>query len=287
MPITTRAQLIIPEILQDAIRGEFQKVVALNGTGAAVVSPTLPGGLRGGDTVKVPYFGVLGELEDVNEGTPLTPQQLTMTSETATVRRSGRAFEITTWAQLAAAYADPYAEAARQLREAVTRRIDQALIDAALTTDLFVDVYSASNPRTIDYDVVVNARMAWGDEQGDIALLVVHSKVFGDLLKLKDSTGRPLVNTDATGAELPRFAGVPVRVSDRLPVSNDTPPKYTSLLVKRAALAAWYNGEPEVQTDRDILADTQIAAVHVYWVAHRYSRLPGGTRTGVVRIVTN
>lgn len=287
MPITTRAQLIIPEILQDAIRGEFQKVVALNGTGAAVVSPTLPGGLRGGDTVKVPYFGVLGELEDVAEGAPLTPQQLTMTSETATVRRSGRAFEITAWAQMAAAYADPYAEAARQLREAVTRRIDQALIDAAVTTDLVVDVYSATTPKTLDYDTVVNARLQWGDEQGDIALLVVHSKVFGDLLKLKDTTGRPLVNTDATGVELPRFAGIPVRVSDRLPVSADNPPKYTSLIVKRAALAAWYNGEPEVQTDKDILADTQIAAVHVYWVAHRYSRLPGGTRTGVVKIVTN
>lgn len=287
MPITTRSQLIIPEVLQDAIRGEFQKVVALNGTGAAVVSPTLPGGLRGGDTVKVPYFGVLGELEDVAEGTPLTPTALTMTSETATVQHSGKAFEITEWAQLAAAYADPYAEAARQLREAVTRRIDKALIDAAVTTTLVKDVYSAVSPRTLDYDVVIDAKLLWGDEQSDIALLVVHSKVFGDLLRLKDTTGRPLVNADATGADLPRFAGIPVRVSDRLPVSADDPPKYTSLIVKRGALAAWYGGEPEVQTDRDILVDSRIAAVHVYWVAHRYSRMPGSTRTGVVKIVTN
>jgi len=288
MPITVRTNLIIPEILQEAVRGEFAGVTALLNSGAAVVSPTLPESARGGDVLKVPYFGTIGEYEDVAEAAALTPANIVMTADTATVQHSGKAIEITQWAQLAAAYADPYAELARQLRVGFERRMDRALIDAANTTDLVHDVYSATTPRTLDWDVMVDARMKFGDEQEDIALLVVHSKVLGDLLKLKDDGGRPLLVNDLQAQDrIARFAGVPVKVSDRLAPEQTNPPKYTSLIIKRGALALWYNGSPEVQADRDVLRDTQVAAVHVYWIAHRYSRMPGSTRTGVVKIVHN
>ena len=288
MPITVRSNLIVPEILQEAVRGEFVGVTALLNSGAAAVSATLPESARGGDVLKVPYFGTIGEYEDVAEAVALTPANIVMTSETATVQHSGKAIEITQWAQIAAAYADPYAELARQLRVGFERRMDRALIDAANTTDLVHDVYSATTPRTLNWDVVVDARMRFGDEQEDLALLVVHSKVLGDLLKLKDGDGRPLLVNDLQAEDrVARFAGVPVKVSDRLAPESTNPPKYTSLLIKRNALALWYNGSPEVQADRDILRDTQVAAVHVYWIAHRYSRAPGSTRTGVVKVVHN
>jgi len=288
MPVTVRSNLIVPEILQEAVRGEFVGVTALLNSGAAAVSSTLPESARGGDVLKVPYFGTIGEYEDVAEAVALTPANIVMTSETATVQHSGKAIEITQWAQIAAAYADPYAELARQLRVGFERRMDRALIDAANTTDLVHDVYSATTPRTLNWDVVVDARMRFGDEQEDLALLVVHSKVLGDLLKLKDGDGRPLLVNDLQAEDrVARFAGVPVKVSDRLAPESTNPPKYTSLLIKRNALALWYNGSPEVQADRDILRDTQVAAVHVYWIAHRYSRAPGSTRTGVVKVVHN
>ena len=288
MPITVRSNLIVPEILQEAVRGEFVGVTALLNSGAAAVSATLPESARGGDVLKVPYFGTIGEYEDVAEAVALTPANIVMTSETATVQHSGKAIEITQWAQIAAAYADPYAELARQLRVGFERRMDRALIDAANTTDLVHDVYSATTPRTLNWDVVVDARLRFGDEQEDLALLVVHSKVLGDLLKLKDGDGRPLLVNDLQAEDrVARFAGVPVKVSDRLAPESTNPPKYTSLLIKRNALALWYNGSPEVQADRDILRDTQVAAVHVYWIAHRYSRAPGSTRTGVVKVVHN
>lgn len=289
MARTVRTDVIVPEILAEAVQAEFAGATALFGTGAAAVSSTLPGAARGGDALKVPYFGLLGELDDVNEGTALTPQKLTMTSETAVVQHSGKAFEITEWAQMAAAFADPYAEAARQLRVAVTRRADKALIDVAVTTGLEKNVAAAAagTPVTILYDHVVDAKLLWGDEQSDIALLAVHSKVLGDMLKLKDSQGRPLL-TDAREGELPRFLGIPTIVSDRLPIDTTiTPNRYTSILAKRSALAFWFNGTPEVQTDKDILIDSRVAAVHVYWLAHRYSRVAGGTLTGAVKLITN
>jgi hypothetical protein len=292
MPLTTRSDLIVPEILEDALAGAFAGMKVLAGSPAAVMNASLPNNQRGGDTVKVPYFGTLGELEDVaTEGGSLTPAALTMSVEQAAVQHSGKAFEMTDWAQLAAAFADPYAEGSRQLIEAVARRADRALIDAAvagLPAAMTRDVWNAATPRTIDYDLVVDGRMLWGDEQEDLAMLVVHSKVLGDMYKLKDTLGRPLLTSPNDGG-IQRFVGVPVFVSDRLAPDLTDPahPKYSTLLLKRNALVFWYTGTPPVEVFRDVLVDAQIAAVHIYWVAYRYKRLPGYTRGGVALLEHN
>ncbi len=75
MPATTRSDLFIPEVLADAVAGAWPNRIALLGTDAVVESRTLPGGAKGGDKVRIPYFGVLGEFEIVGGGSPLTPSQ--------------------------------------------------------------------------------------------------------------------------------------------------------------------------------------------------------------------
>ena len=107
MAVTTRSDLIIPEILADAIQAAWPNRMALKGTPAVAESSTLPGGVRGGDKIKVPYFDLIGELDAVNEDEELPPVRLTMTSEEATVQRAGKRVPITALAQIAARYADP------------------------------------------------------------------------------------------------------------------------------------------------------------------------------------
>lgn len=64
--------------------------------------------------------------------------------------------------------------------------------------------------------------------------------------------------------------------------------KVTSLLVKRGALAFWYNRNAMAfETDKNILRHTDIAAMHLYGVAHRYRRVATGTKPGVVAIQHN
>lgn len=284
MPVTTRSNLVIPEMLADAVAAGWPDRIALFGTGAAVESASLPEPARGGDVVKVPLFGSIGEFEDVAEGVALTPASLTMTSETSTVQRAGKAVEMTTWAQMAAMYADPYAEASRQIIEGARRKFDSALVARAGATgagQIEVDRSTA----TISYDAIVDGLQAWGDESQNVAAFVVHSKVAGDLRKIKDSNGLPLF-ADAQQGGLPSVLGLPLIISDRAPVITGTPVRYVSLLIKRGALALWYNRVPTIETDRDILADTTILATNVYYVAHRYSRLPNSTKAGVVRLIT-
>jgi hypothetical protein len=288
MPVTTRSNLFIPEVLADAVRGAWPDRIALLGTDAVVESSTLPDAARGGDTVKVPYFGILGDFDDVAEGAALTPATLSMSSEQASVVRSGKAFEITNWAQFAALYADPYAEATRQVLEGARRRFDAALVTAANNTSYggtnTVDV-SGGTPGTISYDAIVDALAKFGDASPDVAAVVMHSKVFFDAMKLKDNNGQPLFVAPTQGGR-PSILGLPIILSDRAPVISGTPTKYVTTFVRRGALALWYNGAPSVKSDEDVLADTTIAAVHIYYVAHRYSRLPGDTKPVAVRLIT-
>ena len=290
MGTTKRSDLVIvSEILQEAIAGQLPGMKIFAGSPAAVMNGSL-GSSKGGDTVKIPYFGTLGELDDLAaEGDALTPASLSQTSETATVQHSGKAFEVSEWAMLASDPAsDPYEEAARQISEAVVRRADKALIDKAVAADsgMTVDVYNASVPVNFNYDLYLQGRLKWGDEQNDIAMIAVHSKVLFDMYAMKDSTGRPLLIDMADGG-MPRLLGVPVMVSDRLVATSDSPPKYTSLILKKRSLAFWYNAAPSVDDDKDILADTRVTATHVYFAAHRYSRLPGSTKSGVVLLKHN
>lgn len=298
MPVTKRSDLIIPELMVEAIAAAFTGMRVLVGSRALIMSNTMPDNIqgapiKGGDRVKIPYFNIIGQtLEKIaNEGDELTPQKLTQTSEEAVVSHYGKAVEITQWAQIAAAYADPYAEVARQFAEATKNTVEDEIIVAAtsgLSSDFIHDVFSASTPKTIDYDVVVDGKMKWGDEQGNIELISVHSKVFGDMLKLKDSTGRPLVS-NAENADLVRFCGIPVKVSDRNKVTKVSGVnRYSSLIFKTGACAWWYQKQPTVRTEPNALADSDITAIHVYGAPYRYLRpAGGGSKVGVAEIRTN
>lgn len=303
MAVTRRSDLVLPDILAEAIQGEFAGMTALFGTPAATINRTLPGGVQGGDTVKVPFFGNLGDLEDLpdDEGLATTPnslpaltiQKLAQTSETATVKHSGKAFEASTFSQLVAAPgSDPIAEAARQMRVIVQRRADAALIASAETTTLTRDVYDAATPVSLDWIQVEEAKGEFGDEMNDIAGIAVHSQVYTRLKTQVDANGRPLVYMPERQGELATIGGVPIIISDRLTTTPNaggasTPTSYTSLLFKRNALVFWMNGTPTVLRDEDILSDSDILAVHVYWASHLYSRLPGSTKPGVVKITHN
>lgn len=304
MAVTKRSDLIVPEVLEDAIRGEFAGAKALYGSGASFVTPRgFPSNARGGDKITIPYFGTIGEFEDLanNEGgsgavPALTPAKITMTDEEATVQHSGKAFEITNWSQLAAVYADPYAEAARQMREGLERMADAKLLAQANTSTLVHDIYSSTNAAGSEpeWDELLEARFKFGDEQNDIALMVMHSDVVLRLLQQADTQGRPIWQDVLKSGGLPaEVLGVPVKMSDRATKTPEaggasTATRYDTLIIKRNALAFWFSGnEPSVQTDRDILADTDVAAIHVYYAAHRYSRVAGGTTTGVVKFRHN
>lgn len=293
--ITTSDDLPIPEVLAEAVQGAFSGMTALSGSEAAVVNLSLPS-TKGGDKMKVPYFGTIGEMEDVGtEGDALGTTSLSSTVEESVVQHSGKGVSVTDWALLAASFSDPYAEIARQIRESADRRIDKGLVDAAQAAglpaaqdlDVFVPAGGGA-ARTLDWDLIVDGRMSFGDENDGVALMVIHSKVQGDLLKLKDSTGKPLLIDMNNDGQVMRVNGIRVKVSDRLTVdTTDARSKYTTLLLQKGAIIAWVNGKPVVLPDVNAAANTRSVYTHVYHVEHRYKRLRGMSRGGVTRLRHN
>jgi HK97 family phage major capsid protein len=284
-----RADTIVPELLVEAVQGAFSGMKAFYGTGAATVNSSMPthapsgAKINGGDTIKIPYFGTVGEMEDVTaEGDALTPTSLTMSEEECTVTHSGKAIEISFWAQMAANYADPYGEMARQLTEVHTRRVDKALFDVALASlpaGMTNDI-QAVGAGLIDYDAIVDTLNLWGDEEESVAVMVCHSDIKKRFRKIKDANGHPIF-VDSKSGGLPTVFGIPMAVSNRQTKSGST---YRTILARKGALAYWAQSAPRVLVDTDVLADTELAAIHTYWCAHRYSRLPGGTYGGVALI---
>lgn len=229
-----------PEILTDAVQGAFGQRTALGrlaALGVVTVDGTMPKGDAEaiGEKITVPYFSTLGEFEDNPDGSGLEPKKLQQIIEESIITRDSLGFSVSRWARGNAhvnpAVGDPYDESANQIVEAAERKIDKRCIDAAGASGVYVkNVYSTSAPRTLDWDLVVDAKFdGWGDEQDDIAAMLIHSHAHKDLMKLKDSTGRPLLLSSQTeGGPLDRFCGVPLVVSDRVPVTGSAMGAVTS-----------------------------------------------------------
>lgn len=227
MPIgnTTTSNLIIPELWLEAVAGALPGMSVMGRTGAARIETSLPGGVRPGTPVNVPYFGSLGRMRDYADMAAIDVSQLTMTDETSDVRRAGIAVNMSEMARRLAGYADPYGEAAKQFTAAVADKANTALIEAAnaagLPSQMIVDVHSTSAPVYLDRDLAITGRMRWGDEQDAIAGMTVHSVTLKTMLSLKDGDGQPLLRVveqdDTTGVT--RFEGLPpVFPSDLNPV---------------------------------------------------------------------
>lgn len=286
---TKVADLVIPEVLEDTMKGTWAGRYALWDSQAVAVSPSLPMEKKGGEKVKVPRFNTIGEFIDIAvEGDAAPVEKIDQTTEQALIKHAAKVISLSKLTEICRSKqpgASNYDEVARQMSTGAFRRFDSHLIEvaSAVDVDMTLDVHSSVTPRTFDYDLMIDGKQLWGDEQEEIVQVVMHSKVYGDLLKLKLTNGMPLLTLPTDGS-VARFAGVPIKLSDRLaPVSG----KYTTLLLKRWALALWFNGNPRSEAGRDIRADVDYLATHIYWVAHRYERDPNGTKSGVVILKHN
>jgi hypothetical protein len=203
---------------------------ALASQGAVIVNPSMPYGGPNfiGNEVTIPYFGTMGEFETRTEGNPAVVNTLKQTNERATIACESLAFEVSRWAQNSGPD-DPYVECARQILESAERAMDRAIITAAAATPLVHDVYSATVPKTLDYDTIVDARSKWGDENERPVAMIVHSRAMTDLRKLKDADGHPLTGMMSVSEDgLERFNGMVLVESDRMPLTSSSMGTVTS-----------------------------------------------------------
>lgn len=211
-----RDTAFIPEVLEDAVRANFKGKQALLGSLAVVMMSSMPLGVSGGDKIQVPYFDLIGDLEDVDENVALTVSTIPNGSrEEALVKRSGKAIKLSDWKRMAEHHADPYAEYTRQMSLATGRRWDRALIAAAadssgLPASHIIDRFDSGTPVKLSWSFAVDGRRPFGDQIEDLGMIVVHSKSYYDLLAEVDSQLRPINAGPPRDGDITSVAGIPV-----------------------------------------------------------------------------
>jgi N4-gp56 family major capsid protein len=259
MATTKKADVIVPEVFGDIVTAKFKgKLVIAN---FALTDTTLVG--NPGDTVHFPKWNPIGDAEDLTEDVAMVPEKLTSSDAEATVKEVGKAVTITDQALLSS-IGDPLDEAATQVGKVVARKIDADLIAEAVNNCPAGRKILAAVTDEF-YEKVADAKSLWGDEAEEIAVLLVHSRMYTALLKDANfiSADKYPAGVLITGA-IGTLYGVPVMITDRVPYATDTSVA-TSIMLERNALGYITKRAPIVETGRDILKRNTIITTNVHY----------------------
>jgi N4-gp56 family major capsid protein len=256
MAQTTLSSLINPQVMGDMISASLPKAIKF--APLAKIDTTLTG--RAGNTITVPKFAYIGDAEDVAEGIAMGTTVLTASSTTATVKKAGKAVEITDESALSG-YGDPVGEANSQLIKSIAAKVDNDCVTALGAATLTYDGSAA----IISYNGVVDALDKFQEEDYEAKVLFVHPSQVTQLRKdadFKDINKYPL-QTVMTGV-IGEIAGCQVVPSKKVAVDTTN---YTNFIVKAGALTIYMKKDVDVETDRDILAKTTVISADEHYVA--------------------
>lgn len=268
MAQTKLTNLINPEVMANMISASLPKAIKI--APLAKIDTTLVA--RAGNTITIPKFAYIGDAEDVAEGVAMGTTVLTATTQEATVKKAGKAVELTDESVLSG-YGDPVGETNKQLKMSIASKIDNDCLTALEGATLVHD----SSSVVISYDGVVDAVDKFEEEDQAAKVLFVHPKQITTLRKdedFKDINKYPL-QTIMTGV-IGEIAGCQVVPSKKIKL-NDGETAYENYIVKTAtteegeevapALTIYLKRDVEIETDRDILAKTTVISADEHYVA--------------------
>ena len=276
MAQTMLSNLVNPEVMAQMISANLPKKIKFSKI--AKIDRTLVA--RAGNTITVPKYAYIGDAEDVAEGVAMGTTVLTASTTTATVKKAGKAVEITDEALLSG-YGDPAGEANNQLLMSIASKVDNDSLDALLGASLVKDL----STETISYDGIVDAVDLLEDEN-DTAVtktMFVSPKQITQIRKLadfKDINKYPL-QTMMTGV-IGEIAGCQIVPSKKIVavdgvyacpivVTATTDPNQASDAdgnsEEAPAITIYLKRDVEVEADRDILKKTTVASADEHFVA--------------------
>lgn len=158
MATTMMAQMINPEVMGDMINAKIEALAKL--TPYAKIDTTLVG--VPGDTKTVPSWNYIGDAEDIAEGAEVGLTQMTAASTTFTIKKAMKAVGITQEA-INSGLGNPVGQAEHQLAKSIVGKVDNDVLDAAMTAS---NVATATG--VISYDAIVTAVGKFEDEEDGI-----------------------------------------------------------------------------------------------------------------------
>ncbi|MGG0666961.1 N4-gp56 family major capsid protein [Lederbergia citrisecunda] len=251
MAMTKMANMVNPEVLKDMISAKLEKAIRF--APLARVDRTLVG--TAGNTVTVPRFEYIGDAEDVAEGVAMGTSVLTTSTQQATVKKAGKAVELTDESVLSG-YGDPIGEAGNQLLMAIANKVDNDALEALDSTTLV-------SPTTggLKVSAVEAAQEIFNDEDDSPMVLLANP---ADVSKLRNDAAQDWTRASALGDNI-LVSGVFGEVLGAQVVRSNKVEKGTAYLVKAGALAIYLKRDVDVETDRDILKKTTVISADEHY----------------------
>ena len=244
---TRIADLINPQVLADMISAELPNAITF--APLATVGTRLEG--RAGNTITMPRFGYIGDAVDVAEGEDIPISKMETSETEVTIKKAGKGVELTDEAILNG-YGDNVGEAKSQIVMALANKIDNDMLVALQSSTL-----SATAGMTVAN--LITAKAKFGEKVNQPAVLIINSsnyvKIATEVLSL-ENTDTVLLN-----GVVGKVGGLQVAISDKL--SNTE-----GYIVAAGALGLEYKRRAMVETDRDIIAGTNIITGNVHYAAY-------------------
>lgn len=253
MAQTKLSNLINPEVMADMISAELPKKIKF--APLARVDRTLEG--QPGNTITVPKYAYIGDAEDVAEGVAMGTTVLSASTTQATVKKAGKAVEITD-ESVYSGYGDPVGEANNQLLLAIAAKVDNDSVTALNAATL---VHTAAS--VISYSNVVDAIDKFEEEDDEPKILFIHPLQKSTLRKDPEFIAN-VPNAYMSGV-IGEIAGCQVVASAKVPEVAGTPGTYSNLIVKPGALDIYLKRDVQVEDDRDILAKTTVISADEHY----------------------
>ena len=155
---TVLSNLVDPEVMANMVSARLPKKIKFSPI--ARIDNTLVG--QPGSTIKVPKFKYIGDAEDVAEGVTMGTSVLTASTTSATVKKAGKAVEITDESVLSG-LGDPLGQAINQLSMSIAAKVDNDGYDALCGATLTYN----GKASYIAYNGVVDANAVFDDENDD------------------------------------------------------------------------------------------------------------------------
>ena len=244
---TKIADLINPQVLADMISAELPNAIVF--APLADVGRTLVG--RAGNTLTMPRYSYIGDASDVAEGEDIPIAKLTTSEVEVTIKKVGKGVELTDEAILNG-YGDNVGEAKNQIKMAIANKVDNDLVAALREASL-------THPATMSVAGMIAARAKFGEKVNQPAVLVINSenyvKIAQDILSIE--------NTDKVLMEgvVGKVGTLQVAISDKLSATE-------GFIVAKGALGLELKRDVMVETDRDIIAKTNVITGDEHYVAY-------------------
>ena len=272
---TKLANLVNPEVMAAMVSAKLPKKIKFSPI--AKIDRTLVG--RPGDTITVPKYAYIGDAEDVAEGVAMGTTVLTASTTQISVKKAGKAIEITDEAILSG-YGDPVGEGTNQLTMAIAAKVDNDCLAALYTAPLT----SNQSGSVIGYEGIVLANATFGDESDEAMNKVMYIHPDQEqTIRLdpnfmdKNKYGLELVMNGAIG----KIAGIEIKKSKK--VEKDASGNWKNLIVilsaadpnedsaadataeESPALTIYMKRDVEIEDDRDILAKTTVISADEHY----------------------